>query len=56
LHPGIGYPLIVDRLMAGVPNLTSLVFREGDRIRDYQDDKETVRTPIYEFQGQAHSL
>jgi len=56
LHPGIGYPLIADRLMAGAPNLTSLVFQEGDRIRDHQDNKETVRTPIYEFQGQAHSL
>ncbi len=56
MHPGIGYPLIADRLMAGAPNLTSLVFQEGDRIRDYQDNKETVRIPIYEFQGQTHSL
>ena len=56
LHPGIGYPLIADRLMAGAPNLTLLVFQEGDRIRDYQDNKETVRIPIYEFQGQTHSL
>gem|GEM_PF-2401449 len=56
MHPGIGYPLITDRLMAGAPNLTLLVFQEGDRIRDYQDNKETVRIPIYEFQGQTHSL
>jgi hypothetical protein len=28
--------------MAGAPNLTSLVFQEGDRIRDYQVNKETV--------------
>ena len=49
LHSGIGYPLIADRLMAGAPNLTLLVFQEGDRIRDYQDNKETVRIPIYEF-------
>jgi len=42
--------------MAGAPNLSLLVFQEGDRIRDYQDNKETVRIPIYEFQGQTHSL